>query len=334
MHYIGLDIHKKFTQACVLDANGRFVCNERIPTDVTDIGHWFERMETRTNDELTVALEATGFYFWIYDAIVSRGHDAKVVHPVKVKPLMRARSKNDKNDAYMLAELLRSRCLDGIYVPSSEVREMRELTRHRESLVRKKGDLKREVLAHLLQKGVRVPDEYRTNFTQKHIAWMRSMKDLVLDDKLDVLEMVEEKIKNVESKLDERYGENEDVRLIRTIPGIGLVTASVIKAEVGDVTRFSSSKDLAAYVGLTPTTYQSGEKEWGGHTRPGNSRVKHVLIEAMLFHLHHCPDSRISRYNRRKREAIGRQKAVVATARKLIEAIYFMLVRRQEFHAH
>lgn len=334
MYYIGLDIHKKFTQACVVDSNGRLVCNERIPTDVRDIGHFFERIETRTNDILAVALEATGFYFWIYDVIVSRGHDVKVVHPVKVKPLMKARSKNDKNDAYMLAELLRSRCLDGIYVPSRDVREMRELTRHRESLVRKKGDLKREILALLLQKGIKVPDEYRTSFSQKHIAWMRSLNDFILNEKLDLLELVMERIKNIETKLDERYGTDEEVRLIRTVPGIGLVTAAVIKAEIGDVTRFSAAENLSAYVGLTPMTYQSGEKEWGGHARNGNNRVKHVLIEAMLFHLHHCPESRISRYNQRKRDAIGRQKAVVATARKLMEAIYFMLVRRQAFHAH
>jgi transposase len=216
---------------------------------------------------------------------------------------MRARSKNDRNDAYMLAEVLRSRCLDGIYVPSKDVRDMRELTRHRESLVRKKGDLRREVLAHLLQKGIKVPEELRTKFSQKHISWMRSLDDLVLNDKLDILDVVMEKIKNIESKLDEVYGNDEDVRLIRTVPGIGLVTATVIKAEVVDVTRFSSAENLAAYVGLTPLTYQSGDKEWGGHTRNGNGRVKHVLIEAMLFHLHHCPDSRISRYNRRKRDA-------------------------------
>ena len=334
MHYIGLDIHKKFTQACVIDSNGRSVCNERIPTDVADIGRFFERIETRTNDELAVALEATGFYFWIYDAIKARGHDVKVVHPTKVKPLMKARSKNDKNDAYMLAELLRSRCLEGIYVPSREIREMRDLTRHRESLVRKKGDLKREILAALDQRGIKVPDEYRTNFSQKHIAWMRSLDDFVISEKLDILDLVLTKINNIETKLDERYGTDEDVELIRTVPGIGLVTAAVIKAEVGDVTRFSSAENLSAYVGLTPMTYQSGEKEWSGHTRNGNNRVKHVLIEAMLFHLHHCPDSKISRYNQRKRDSIGRPKAVIATARKLMEAIYFMLVRKQSFHAH
>ena len=89
-----------------------------------------------------MVMEATGFYFWIYDSIVARGHDVKVVHPTKVKPLMKARSKTNKNDAFMLAELLRARCLEGVYVPSVEIRDMRDLTRHRESLVRKRGDLK------------------------------------------------------------------------------------------------------------------------------------------------------------------------------------------------
>lgn len=161
MYYVGLDIHKKNTQACVLDANGRPVCNERIKTDIVDIGHFFERMEAKDN-ELKVVMEATGFYFWIYDAIAARKHDVTVVHPSESKPMMK-RAKNDQNDAYMLAKLLRSGSLDGIYVPSEEVREMRELTRHRESLVRKKGDLKREVLARLLQKGIKVPGEFRTN---------------------------------------------------------------------------------------------------------------------------------------------------------------------------
>jgi transposase len=124
MKYIGLDIHKKETQACVLDEKGKIVHVERIRTDVRDIGHWFENIEAKTNDELSVAIEATGFYFWINDRIVTRGHDVKVVHPTKVKPLMRAKAKNDKNDAFMLAELLRAGCLEGIYVPDKEVRDM------------------------------------------------------------------------------------------------------------------------------------------------------------------------------------------------------------------
>lgn len=163
---------------------------------------------------------------------------------------------------------------------------------------------------------------------------MRWQDDFVLDEKLDVLKMVMTKIKNVETRIEELVGEDDKIKLMLTVPGIGLVTASVIKAEMRDLTRFSSSKDLAAYVGLTPATFQSGEKEWGGHTRPGNSRIKHVLIEATLAHFHYCPQSKISQYYARKKNNIGNKKAIVAGGRKLMEAIYFMLVRKQAFQAH
>jgi transposase len=334
MKYIGLDIHKKDTQACVLDEKGKVVLVKRVRTDVSDIGHLFKKIEDDTNDELAVVMEATGFYFWINDLIVARGHDVKVVHPTKVKPLMNARSKTDKNDALMLAELLRAGCLEGIYIPSPEIREMRDLTRHRESLVRKKGDAKREIIAALDQRGLKVPSEFRTNFTQKYKDWARSLNDFVINEKLDLLELLLTKIRNVEKIIEDKYGMDEDVQLMRTVPGIGLVTAAVVKAEIGDVSRFSSAENLAAYVGVSPTTSQSGEKTWGGPTRHGNNRVKHVLIEATLFHYHYCPDSKISSYYQRKKDSIGSKKAMVATSRKLVEALYCMMTRKEVFHAH
>jgi transposase len=334
MKYIGLDIHKKDTQACVLDEKGKVVLVKRVRTDVSDIGHLFKKIEDDTNDELAVVMEATGFYFWINDLIVARGHDVKVVHPTKVKPLMNARSKTDKNDALMLAELLRAGCLEGIYIPSPEIREMRDLTRHRESLVRKKGDAKREIIAALDQRGLKVPSEFRTNFTQKYKDWARSLNDFVINEKLDLLELLLTKIRNVEKIIEDKYGMDEDVQLMRTVPGIGLVTAAVVKAEIGDVSRFSSAENLAAYVGVSPTTSQSGEKTWGGPTRHGNNRVKHVLIEATLFHYHYCPDSKISSNYQRKKDSIGSKKAMVATSRKLVEALYCMMTRKEVFHAH
>lgn len=160
------------------------------------------------------------------------------------------------------------------------------------------------------------------------------MNDFVINEKLDLLELHLTKIQNVERTIEEKYGTDDDVKLIRTVPGIGLVTAVVIKAEIGDASRFSSTEKLAAYVGVSPTTCQSREKQWGGPTRHGNNRAKHVLIEATLFHYHFCPDSKISNYYHRKKDAIGGKKAVVASSRKLLEALYFMMARREVFRAH
>ena len=334
MKYIGLDIHKKETRACVLDEKGKVVHVKRIRTDVEDIGHWFKDIEMETNDELKVVMEATGFYFWIHDVIVERGHDVKVVHPNRAKSLMRAMSKTDKNDAFMLADLLRMNGLEGIYVPSNEIRELRDLTRHRESLVRKKGDLKREIIGALDQHGIKVPAEFKTNFSNKFNEHVRGLDVFIINEKLDLLDMTIEKLKNVEAVIEERYGKDEEIGLMMTMPGVGIVTASVLKGEIGDIARFQSFGNLATYAGLTPSRSQSGEKEWFGPTGHGNDRIKHVLIEATLSHVHHKNDTKIRDFFERKKDALGVNKVIVATARKLLEALYFMLLRKETYHAH
>ncbi|HRR67444.1 MAG TPA: IS110 family transposase, partial [Methanomassiliicoccales archaeon] len=300
MHYIGLDIHKKDTQASVLDEKGKFIHGERIRTDVVDIGHFFERMERMNDDDRKVVIEATGFYFWIYDVIVERGHQVKVVHPNRAKALMKARSKPDRNDALMLAQLLRLGGLEGIYVPSEDVRELRDLTRHRESLVRKKGDLKREMIGALDQHGLKVPAGFKTNFSNKFNAHVRGLGVFLINEKLDLLDTTIEKLKNVEAMLEERYGKDDDVELM-TMPDIGIVTASVLKGEIGDIGRFQSFGNLATYTGLTPSRSQSGEKEWFWPTRHGNDRIKHVLIEATLSYVHHKNDTKIKDFYERKK---------------------------------
>jgi transposase len=325
MKYIGLDIHKKDTQACVLDEKGKVLLVKRVRTDVSDIGHLFKNIEDE-NEKLAVVMEATGFYFWIHDLIVARGHDVMVVHPNKAK--------TDKNDAFMLADYLRVGALEGIYVPPKEIQELRDLTRHRESLVRKKGDLKRETVAAIDQHGIKIPAEFKTNFSNKFIDHVRGLNIFIINEKLDLLAVTIEKLKNVEKLIEERYGEDEDVKLMLSTPGIGIVTASVLKAEIGDITRFDSAGNLATYAGLTPSRSQSGEKEWFGPTGHGNDRIKHVLIEATLSHVNHHNDSKITEFYDKRKGPLGENKAIVATARKMLEAIYFMLLRRETFHAH
>lgn len=334
MYYIGLDIHKKDTQACVLNEKGKFVHGERIRTDVVDIGHFFEKIERMNDDDLSVVIEATGFYFWIYDVIAGRGHQVKVVHPNRAKALMKARSKTDRNDAFMLAQLLQLGGLEGIYVPSKDVRELRDLTRHRESLVRKKGDLKREIIGSLDQHDIKVPAEFKTNFSNKFNEHVRKLDVFIINEKLDLLVTTIEKLKNVEAVIEERYGKDDEVELMMTMPGIGIVTASVLKGEIGDIGRFQSFGNLATYAGLTPSRSQSGEKEWFGPTGHGNDRIKHVLIEATLSHVHHKNDTKIKDFYERKKGPLGENKVMVATARKMLEAVYFMLYRKETYHAH
>jgi len=333
MYYIGLDIHKKNTQACVKDENGRAIVNERFLSDVRAINAFLDRLG---GAEAKVVMEATGFYEYIYDAIESRGFNVVLAHPLKLKALTAGRAKNDKNDAEMLAELLRIDAVPRSYVPPKNIRELRELTRHRSSLVTESTTLKNKIHASLARKGTRPPTEARSPFSKKFVIWLRSLRMPAIDDYMDILSIVQDKIKKVDERIEEVAKNDEDVQLLETIPGVGHVIATTIKAEVGDLGRFDSSDGLASYAGLAPAVRQSGEKKAhiGGMSKQGNPRLRYMLTEAVHVHVQFCRDSRISAYYRRKSEEKGTKKAKVAAAKKLLEVMYLMIIRKQAFNAH
>lgn len=132
MYYIGLDIHKKNTQACVMNEKGKIIVNERFLSEIVAINAFLDRLGFV---EAKVVMEATGFYQYIYETIEARGYDVVLAHPLKLKALTTGRAKTDRNDAEMLAELLRIDAVPASYVPSKEIRELRDLTRHRSSLI-------------------------------------------------------------------------------------------------------------------------------------------------------------------------------------------------------
>jgi transposase len=167
MNYIGLDIHKKNTQACVKNDMGKVLMNIRFPSGSKDINEFLDKIESL--GAASIVMEATGFCMYNYDIIEARGHDVKVAHPFKVKALTAGRAKTDKNDAEMLAELLRLNAIPESYIPPKELRELRELTRFRQSLVRSSASIKNQVHAILAMRGIKTPPPLRSHFSKKHV---------------------------------------------------------------------------------------------------------------------------------------------------------------------
>jgi transposase len=333
MYYIGLDIHKKNTQACVMDEKGKVAVNERFSSDVVSIGAFFDRLGTA---EARVVMEATGFYQYIYEAIESRGYEVTLAHPLKLKALTTGRAKTDRNDAEMLAELLRIDAVPESYVPPKDIRALRDLTRHRSSLIAESTTLKNKIHAELARRGAKPPAEAGSAFSKRFIAWLREMRSMMMDDLLDILEIVREKIKKIDGRIRDVSDSDEDIRLLETIPGVGHVVAMTIKAEVGEIGRFRSPDALASYAGLAPAVRQSGEKKAhiGGMSKQGNPRLRYMLTEAVHVHVMYCKGSKLTSFYERKKDEKGSKKATVATAKKLLEVMYQMIARREEFHAH
>lgn len=333
MNYIGLDIHKRNTQACVKNDKGKILMNARFPSNPKDINEFLDKIEPL--GAASVVMEATGFCMYICDIIEARGYDVKVAHPLKVKALTAGRAKTDRNDAEMLAELLRLNAIPESYIPPKGMRELRELTRFRQSLVWNSGAIKNQIHAILSMRGIKAPPTLRSSFSKKHVKWLRSLNIVQVDDFLDIIELVESKVAKADEEIKKVCQNYEEVPRLKTIPGIGDVIATSFIAEVGDIKRFASPEKLASYAGLTPITRQSGEKEWSGPiSKHGSTTLRYLLIEAAYSHIRYAKDSKLTRFFEMKKQAKGTKKAIVATARKMLEVIFYMLNRREAYHAH
>jgi transposase len=333
MNYIGLDIHKKNTQACVKNDEGKVLMNVRFPSNSKDINEFLDKIEPL--GAASIVMEATGFCMYIYDILEARGHDVKVAHPLKVKALTAGRAKTDRNDAEMLAELLRLNAIPESYIPPKELRELRELTRFRQSLVRNSACIKNQIHAILAMRGVKTPPPLRSHFSKKHVKWLRSLGIVQLNDFLDIMAFIDTKIAKADEEIERICHDDEDVQRLKTIPGVGDITATSFVAEIGDIARFTSSEKLASYAGLTPIVRQSGEKEWAGPiSKRGNATLRYLLIEAAYSHVNCTKDSKLTRFFEMKSQAKGRKKAIVATARKMLDIIFYMQKRGEAYHAH
>lgn len=328
MLYVGLDVHKEFCQACVIDERGRTLSNERFPSTHESLDVFLAGIK-----HAKFVLESTGIWEYIYEGIEDRGFEVVLAHPLKVRAIAEARVKTDKVDAETLAQLLRADLIPRSWVPSRDIRDLRQLVRQRTYLVRQSTSFKNRIHAELLRRGVRRPPELKKPFTKKDIARMRSLDIPTVTSCLDCLERIQAQVEEMNRQLLEEFKLRPDAQLIATIPGIGYYGALLIHAEIDDIDRFPEPGRLAAYAGLVPTVRQSASTvHYGGISKEGSAYLRWMLTEAVHIHKHLHPESRLSRFHSKLEKRRGKNKATTATARKLAHIIYWMLKTREPYH--
>ena len=325
--YVGLDVHKEFCQASVLDENGEEISNERVITSVEELDRFLDRFQ-----EARFVLESTGVWEFVYGIVEARGFDIMLAHPLKVKAISSAKIKTDKVDARTLARLLYLDMVPSSHVPSRDVRDLRELLRHRKALVEKSTAFKNRVHAELLRRGIKRPEALKSAFSSDAIAWMRSLDIRTVSWNLDMVEALQTQIKDVNRVLLRRFEEMEDAQLVATVPGIGYYGAMLIAAEIDDVRRFETPAQLCSYAGLVPSVHQSSSSCYYGHiSKQGSRHLRWMMVEAVHVHLWCCPESKLSTFYRKLARKKGKQVARIATARKMLHMIYWMLLNKEEF---
>jgi len=324
--YLGIDVHKRYAQVAVMDEAGKIVEEVRVENaNLDDLAQRYAGAQA--------VLEATSNYYHIHDTL-SEHLDVTVAHPKKINQIADTDKKTDRVDAKELARMLRLNSVPESYVPSEEVREARALVRGRQTLVENRTKYANKVHGLLSDHGI---TEDVKPLSVEGREFLRELSiptpwDELLDSYLDLIESLTEEIQKLEETIEQRAGSLKETQLLMSIPGVSYFTALTIYAEVGDIRRFDRDKEVVSYVGLNPVIRESGDSRIEGSiSKRGSGRVRWLLVQAANTAVHTCNDEYLSRFYDRLASRKNSQKAIVATARKMLVSIYHMLDRGEVY---
>lgn len=323
MYYTGIDLHRKTSFITTLDENGKIIKKRNLPNDETQIMEYFTGLQESTH----VVIESTANWYWLYDLLTEQGIPTVISNPAKTKAIASARIKNDKLDSLMLAQLLRADLLATIHVSSKDTRQLKELLRHRSKLVKDTVRMKNRIHAILAKNNYNVPSS--DLFGIKGLAFLSQVELPIyqrhqVDTYLDFYSKLKERCEALTQQIKAQAKKDTKAQLLMTIPGVGPITAMFMVAEIEDITRFKSYRHLASYAGLVPRLDASANKQrLGSITKQGSPYLRTALVEAAQAATR--TKGRLNIFFRRRIIRAGYQKAIVATAHKIIQYAYFIL---------
>jgi transposase len=327
MYYTGIDLHKKTSFITTINKNGEIVKRRNLHNDEVEILHYFLCLD----DDTEVVIESTANWYWLYDLLKEHGMKVVISNPVKTKAIASARIKNDKLDSHMLAQLLRADLLSTVHVSSLETRQLKELLRHRSKLVKDTVRMKNRIHNILAKNNLHVPvsDLFGLGGLEflRQAPMPKYQRDQV-DTYLGLYAQIKEQTDGLTSQVKRYANSDPRAQLLMTIPGVGPITAMFMAIEIEDIARFKSYRNLASYAGLVPRLDASADKQRvGSITKQGSPYLRTALVEAAQAAAR--TKSRLNVFFRRRIVRSGYQKAIVATAHKIVQYAYYIL-RNQE----
>ncbi len=330
IRYVGLDVHKHYVMVGAVDRFQRVLMPPR-KVALVELENWAQKYLQSTDQ---VVLEATTNAWYVYDLLEAVVGRVVVTHPPHIKLIAAAMVKTDKKDTMTLAKLLAVGMVPKVWVPPVHVRDLRALIAHRRRLISQQTQSKNR-LQSVLHRHHIVPlagklyhPDHRDWWLKLELApgdKLRVRQELLMLDQLDTL--ISETTDELHRlSLSEPW--REQLPYLIQLPGIGVLTAMVILSAVGDITRFPSAKKLVGYAGLGARVHASGLSfHTGGITKQGRRELRAALVEAAWITVRF--DLRWQEQFERLAQRIGRRKAIVAIARKLLVVIWHVLAHHR-----
>ena len=326
--FFGLDVHREYMVATAVNQELRVVAG---PTRVT----WehFEAWIDRTlSCKDAIVVEMTTNTWQIYDRLVAHVHSVTVVHPPHVKLITQVPVMNDKKAAEALAILLGAGLLRSVWVPDSVVRDRRQLVAQRHDRVRAATEAKNRLHAILFRHQLDKPEASQPFSAKQRDFWkslpVSPVEKLGIDLDLATLDLAEAQRAQLETFMTQEALKDERLPFLLQIPGLSVLGALTILAAIGHIERFPTAKKLVGYAGLGSRVHDSGQtRSTGKITKTGRRDLRRVMVDAAqaASRSHDFWKAELARLEPR----LGRNKAMVAIARKLLVVVWHVLTKRE-----
>jgi transposase len=286
--YVGLDVHKESIAVAYVakDHDAEVIYLGTIGTRQCDIDHLIRKMQSKAK-HLVFVYEAGPCGYWLYRYLTKKGYDCWVVAPSLIPKKPGDRVKTDRRDAVQLARLMRSGDLTRVYVPTVEDEAIRDLTRAREDTLRDLKSAKFRLKAFLLRQDIRYVG--RAHWNPAHLRWLSEVvcptpaQQIVFQEYVRAVNEHTERLQRLEQELQEQVKSwrlHPVVDALQALRGVQFTAAVTMVAEIGDLTRFDTPRELMKFLGLIPSEYSSGDqRRQGSITKAGNTHARRVLVE-------------------------------------------------------
>jgi len=322
MMIIGCDFHPSWQHIAWLETETGETGEQKLVHADGDADRFYRQLP----GPALVGMEATGNCHWLVDLLAEIGHELWVGDAAQIRASYVRQQKTDKRDAAHLLQLLVEGRFPRIWMPSSEVRDPRQLLLHRYKLVIIRARVKNELQHLCLNQGVQKKRRLWSAAGQKLLRelplqpWAGRRRE----DLLGLMAMVDQQIEPLDEAVKAEAQRDKMALLLQTQPGVGPITALAYVLTMGDVSRFLRGKQVASYLGLIPREHSSGGRQrLGAITKQGNRMLRMLLVEAAQAAVRYDPEFRKQYVHRchQKPKAVAK----VAAARKLAVRLYWML---------
>lgn len=336
MKYIGLDCHKQYDHATMIDTETGEIRAKRLPHIKEEFREFIgDRAGTR------MVIESCRDWSKTYELSADLVEEVVLAHPLKVKAIASAKIKTDAIDSRTLAQLLMADLIPQAHLRKGENRAKQRVVRHRAFMVVMRTRVKNRI-HDLVDSQLLSPEVLKSKptslFTKNGMKWLTSLEWAREEDKkllqshLRVMETISYEISGTNDMIKEIYEKDRDAQLLTTIPGIGITLGMLISIEIDGIERFPSVSKLCSYAGLVPSTHSSGGKTYHGRiTAEGNRWLRWALVEATVPASYGDTEIKERLDSLRKRK--GANVAKTAMARWLLKVVYHVLKERRPFVA-